>query len=326
MTEVDKYAKGATKPGGYAAQGYYKDGSGATVVVAQPVASTSEPADTAYLATRPPWTCSVCKVTCTSQGTLLGHAGGVEHRRRVSNKMPVALTMPVVSSCTQWIVKNPQPCTQQEAAPVRNTSVAVLHMAFSVIERCCCGCGAQREVSPVSHPTSRLDACHTLQARAAAKEEKGSEAAQQSQAETVTDTVSAAIVTAMKRTADSNNEEPMVTVKKQKKSRLQADTKQAANGQDEARLSNGDSADIAAAPTTQKLETIKWKKMALQALKGSRDNCMKLSKLQKQLQIAANVSDVQSADADTLIASRLKGSSQFVRKGKMVSLGSTASS
>ncbi len=165
----------------------------------------------------------------------------------------------------------------------------------------------------------------TLQARAAAKEEKGSEAAQQSQAETVSE-VPAAVVTAMKRTADSNNEEPMVMVKKQKKSRLQADTKQAANGQDEARLSNGDSADIAAAPTTQKLETIKWKKMALQALKGSRDNCMKLSKLQKQLQIAANVSDVQSADADTLIASRLKGSSQFVRKGKMVSLGSTASS
>ncbi|KAL0019178.1 hypothetical protein WJX79_010919 [Trebouxia sp. C0005] len=27
VTEVDKYAKGATKPGGYAAQGYYKDGS-----------------------------------------------------------------------------------------------------------------------------------------------------------------------------------------------------------------------------------------------------------------------------------------------------------
>lgn len=158
MTEVDKYAKGATKPGGYAAQGYYKDGSGATVVVAQPVASTSEPADTAYLATRPPWTCSVCKVTCTSQDTLMGHAGGVKHRRRVSNKMPVALTMPVVSSCTQWIVKNQQPCTQPEAAHLRNAWVAVLHMAFSVVERCCCGCGAQREVLPVSHSTSRLDA------------------------------------------------------------------------------------------------------------------------------------------------------------------------
>ncbi|DBA89675.1 TPA: hypothetical protein ACH3X2_004567 [Trebouxia sp. C0005] len=241
VTEVDKYAKGATKPGGYAAQGYYKDGSGATVVVAQPVASTSEPADTAYLATRPPWTCSVCKVNCTSQDTLLGHAGGVKHRRR---------------------------------------------------------------------------------ARAAAKDDKGSEAAQQSQAETTSE-VPAAVVTAMKRTADSNNEEPMVTVKKQKKSRLQADTTQAANG---ARLSSGDSADIAAAPTMQRLESIKWKKMALQALKSSRDNCMRLSKLQKQLRVAANVSDVLSVDADTLIASRLQGSSQFVIQGKMVSLGSSASS
>jgi len=36
------------------------------------------------------------------------------------------------------------------------------------------------------------------------------------------------------------------------------------------------------------------------------------------------VSDVMTADADTLIASRLKGSSQFVMKGKLVSLGSTA--
>ena len=85
VTEVDKYAKGATKPGGYAAQGYYKDASGATVAVtAQPAASTCEPADTAFLSTRPPWTCSVCKVTCTSQDTLLGHAAGVKHRRRVS--------------------------------------------------------------------------------------------------------------------------------------------------------------------------------------------------------------------------------------------------
>lgn len=84
MTEVDKYAKGATKPGGYAAQGYYKDGTGAAIAaVAQPAASASDPADTAFLSARPPWTCSVCKVTCTSQDTLLGHAAGVKHRRRV---------------------------------------------------------------------------------------------------------------------------------------------------------------------------------------------------------------------------------------------------
>ncbi len=181
----------------------------------------------------------------------------------------------------------------------------------------------RREVSAVVQSNSDWIIVVMLQARAAAKEEKGSEAAQQSQAETVPE-VPAAVVTAMKRTADSNNEEPTVKVKKQKKSGSQADTKQAANGQDEARLPNGDSADIAAAPTMQKLETIKWKKMALQALKGSKESCMKLSKLQKQLRVAANVSDVMTADADTLIASRLKGSSQFVMKGKLVSLGSTA--
>ena len=97
MTEADKYAKGATKPGGYAAQGYYKDGTGATIaVVAQPAGSACDPADTAFLSTRPPWTCSVCKVTCTSQDTLLGHAAGVKHRRRVHTPLLCYLITPVV--------------------------------------------------------------------------------------------------------------------------------------------------------------------------------------------------------------------------------------
>lgn len=99
MTEVDKYAKGATKPGGYAAQGYYKDGSGATVaVIAQAAASTADPADTAFLSTRPPWTCSVCKVTCTSQDTLLGHAAGVKHRRRVCTMSCIAVVPSLVAA------------------------------------------------------------------------------------------------------------------------------------------------------------------------------------------------------------------------------------
>ena len=101
MTEVDKYAKGATKPGGYAAQGFYKDGSGTTVPVVQPLASKSEPADTACLATRPPWTCSVCNVSCTSQDTLLGHAAGVKHRRRVGSTTVLTLSSSMQASSYQ---------------------------------------------------------------------------------------------------------------------------------------------------------------------------------------------------------------------------------
>ena len=81
MTEADKYAKGATKPGGFAAQGYFQNG--ATVDTTQSAPIVSEAADNSCLSTRPPWTCSVCNVTVTSQDTLLGHAAGFKHRRRV---------------------------------------------------------------------------------------------------------------------------------------------------------------------------------------------------------------------------------------------------
>ena len=76
VTEHEKYAKGATKPGGYAAQGFHADGP------AKP-AREAEATGLEFLATRPPWKCTVCKVTCTSRETLEGHASGVKHRRRV---------------------------------------------------------------------------------------------------------------------------------------------------------------------------------------------------------------------------------------------------
>lgn len=82
VTEVDKYAKGATKPGGFAAQGFYSNGAPAAAVV-QPQTDAAQAVDTAFLSQRPPWKCTVCNVTCTSQDTLLGHAAGVKHRRRV---------------------------------------------------------------------------------------------------------------------------------------------------------------------------------------------------------------------------------------------------
>ena len=71
----------------------------------------------------------------------------------------------------------------------------------------------------------------------------------------------------------------------------------------------------------QKLQKIKWKKLAMQILK-QHNKALKLSKLQKQLRLLAHVTRDMDADADVIIASRLKGSSQFTVKGKSVSLAS----
>ena len=85
VTEHDKYAKGATKPGGFAEKGFYDDqgktdpggtGRGGVVVVGQE-----------FLSLRAPWVCSVCNVTCTSKQTLESHATGTKHIRRVRARL-----------------------------------------------------------------------------------------------------------------------------------------------------------------------------------------------------------------------------------------------
>ena len=73
----------------------------------------------------------------------------------------------------------------------------------------------------------------------------------------------------------------------------------------------------------QSLDKIKWKKLATLILKQSQGP-VKLSKLQKQLRLAAQVHDNFAADANAAIESRLKGSSQFEVKGKSVMLATTA--
>lgn len=83
VTEHDKYAKGATKPGGFAEKGFYDDagkkdtgGTSGGGVVGQE-----------FLSSRAPWVCSVCNVTCTSKQTLESHATGTKHIRRVRARL-----------------------------------------------------------------------------------------------------------------------------------------------------------------------------------------------------------------------------------------------
>ncbi len=55
VTEHEKYALGATKPGGFAANGVQGRANGAT----QPAsAQPSEPTGLEFLSSRPPWNCS----------------------------------------------------------------------------------------------------------------------------------------------------------------------------------------------------------------------------------------------------------------------------
>ena len=78
VTEHEKYALAATKPGGAgarvnAARGGGGGGGGGT---------GAEAFGEEFLATGPPWKCACCNVTCTSQETLLGHAAGKKHKSK----------------------------------------------------------------------------------------------------------------------------------------------------------------------------------------------------------------------------------------------------
>eukprot|EP00890_Picochlorum_soloecismus_P006386 jgi/Picsp_1/6749/NSC_04090-R1_protein len=70
VTEHDKYAKGATKPGGFAEKGFYEGGDGQEGGKKGSASISGEE----FLSTRPPWSCSVCNVICTSRETLENHA------------------------------------------------------------------------------------------------------------------------------------------------------------------------------------------------------------------------------------------------------------
>lgn len=83
MTEHEKYALGATKPGGFAAQGFNEAaGGGGGASSSKPSSSPGQAVGLQFLSTRPPWACSICNVNCTSRDTLMSHAAGVKHVRR----------------------------------------------------------------------------------------------------------------------------------------------------------------------------------------------------------------------------------------------------
>lgn len=83
MTEHDKYAKGATKPGGFAEKGYFAKSDIAKCSEQDAsMQNADEVIGEQFLSAFAPWKCSICSVTCTSRETLLGHAQGAKHKRR----------------------------------------------------------------------------------------------------------------------------------------------------------------------------------------------------------------------------------------------------
>ena len=79
VTEHEKYALGATKPGGAQvmreANARREGGAGDGGDVGDVVGDE-------FLSTRAPWACSCCGVKCTSEDTLLGHARGKKHKSK----------------------------------------------------------------------------------------------------------------------------------------------------------------------------------------------------------------------------------------------------
>jgi cell growth-regulating nucleolar protein len=82
VTEHEKYAQGATKPGGFASGGFYGDGTTGQENGGGSGGGGGGAEGLEFLSTRAPWKCSICNVNCTSSETLMGHAAGAKHKRR----------------------------------------------------------------------------------------------------------------------------------------------------------------------------------------------------------------------------------------------------
>ena len=82
VTEYQKYAECATKPGGAHAAGYVA-GQGKGGVGSQ---GDAAPVGLEHTSSRPPWRCFLCNVTCTSKENLIAHAASKKHRNRAKRK------------------------------------------------------------------------------------------------------------------------------------------------------------------------------------------------------------------------------------------------
>ena len=87
VTEHEKYALGATKPGGKASafNGTAAKGKmGGQTGPFRGEERTDDIVGREYLATKAPWLCSCCNIECTGAETLKSHALGKKHKRKAT--------------------------------------------------------------------------------------------------------------------------------------------------------------------------------------------------------------------------------------------------
>ena len=81
VTEHQKYAEGATKPGGIASRGGGGGGAGAPASGGGGGAD-GEAVGLEYVTEKAPYRCKLCNVTCTGWDNVLSHAASKKHRNR----------------------------------------------------------------------------------------------------------------------------------------------------------------------------------------------------------------------------------------------------
>lgn len=81
VTEHQKYAEGATKPGGFASRGGAEGGAGAPASGGGGGAD-GEAVGLEYVTEKAPYRCKLCNVTCTGWDNVLSHAASKKHRNR----------------------------------------------------------------------------------------------------------------------------------------------------------------------------------------------------------------------------------------------------
>ena len=87
VTEHEKYALGATKPGGKASAfngTAAKEKMGGQTGPFRGEERTDDIVGREYLATKAPWFCSCCNIECTGAETLKSHALGKKHKRKAT--------------------------------------------------------------------------------------------------------------------------------------------------------------------------------------------------------------------------------------------------
>ncbi len=87
VTEHEKYALGATKPGGKASAFNGTAAKGKMGGQTGPFPGEERTDDIVgreYLATKAPWFCSCCNIECTGAETLKSHALGKKHKRKAT--------------------------------------------------------------------------------------------------------------------------------------------------------------------------------------------------------------------------------------------------